>query len=189
MLDQLAKTKSYKCFAARYDKFVRIAAGSDHAGLLLKNSLVAYLKDKGHDVDDLGTHTSEAVDYPDYGALVARAVCSNEADLGLACCGTGIGISIAANKISGARAAVVHDVSSARLAREHNDANVICFGARLIGPVVATDSMEAFLETHFAGGRHSPRIDKLAALDEDRESSSFDKGVVSAQRITKEDGQ
>jgi ribose 5-phosphate isomerase B len=144
---------------------VRIAAGSDHAGFHLKQALINHVRALGHDVIDLGTHSDEAVDYPDFGAAVGRAVVAGEADRGLCVCGTGIGMSIAANKIMGVRAAVVHDISSAQLAREHNDANVACFGARVIGPVVATDSIEAFLSTGFDGGRHSARIAKIAGLE------------------------
>ncbi len=144
---------------------VRIAVGSDHAGLDLKSQLSAHLVAAGHEVDDLGTDSPASVDYPDFGAAVGRAVASGAAQLGVACCGTGIGISIAANKVPGVRAAVVHDVTSARLARAHNDANVVCFGARLLGLVVATDALDAFLAARFEGGRHERRVEKLAALD------------------------
>ena len=117
---------------------------------------------------DLGTYSSESVDYPDFGAAVARSVVAGETDLGVCVCGTGIGVSIAANKIDGARAAVVHDVTSARLAREHNDANVACFGARLVGPAVATEALDAFLESGFEGGRHRKRVEKITALENSR---------------------
>ena len=143
----------------------RIAAGSDHAGLRLKTDLVAVLQSLGHEVTDLGTHSTDSVDYPDYGAAVGRAVVTGEADLGLCVCGSGIGIAIAANKVPGVRAATVHDVTSARLAREHNNANVICLGERLVGPQVAHDALIAFLDATFAGGRHQQRVDKLGALD------------------------
>jgi ribose 5-phosphate isomerase B len=144
---------------------VRIAVGSDHAGFGLKQHLAEQLVHLGHEVVDLGTHSPEPVDYPDFGAAVGQSVASGESDLGICVCGTGIGISMAANKIPGVRAAVIHDVSSARLAREHNDANVICFGARLIGPEVAADSLGAFLESEFKRGRHLERIEKIAALE------------------------
>jgi len=144
---------------------VRIAVGSDHAGLELKELVAAHLGAVGHDVVDLGTHTTEPVDYPDYGAAVGRVVVAGDVDFGLCVCGTGIGISIAANKVAGVRAAVVHDVSSARLARQHNDANVVCLGARLVGPVVATDAVDEFLAATFDGGRHTARIGKIAALE------------------------
>jgi ribose 5-phosphate isomerase B len=139
--------------------------GSDHAGFELKQLLAGHLVLLGHDVLDLGTSSTEPVDYPDFGAAVGRAVAAGEAELGMCTCGTGIGIAIAANKVRGVRAAVVHDVSSARLARTHNNANVICFGARLVGPEVATDSLETFLQSEFEGGRHLRRIEEIAALE------------------------
>lgn len=142
----------------------RIAAGADHAGYRLKADLVAHLEAMGHEVLDLGTHDEERVDYPDFGAAVGRAVASGEADLGLCVCGSGIGIAIAANKISGVRAATVHDVTSAHLAREHNDANVICLGERLTGPEVAREAVDAFLAASFEGGRHAERVAKIDAL-------------------------
>jgi ribose 5-phosphate isomerase B len=145
---------------------MRISVGSDHAGLELKRLLVEHLAFLGHEVVDLGTNSPDEVDYPDFGAAVGRSVASGGTDFGVCVCGTGIGMAIAANKVHGVRAAVVHDVSSARLAREHNKANVICFGARLVGTVVATDSLEMFLRSEFGGGRHLRRIEKIAALDE-----------------------
>ncbi len=145
---------------------VRFALGSDHAGLQLKDVLGGHLAAAGHEVVDLGTHSEAAVDYPDFGAAVGRAVVAGEVDFGLCVCGTGNGIAIAANKVRGVRAALVHDVTSARLAREHNDANVICFGARLTGPVVATDALDAFILSSFAGGRHIPRLEKITRLEE-----------------------
>ncbi len=145
---------------------MRIAVGSDHAGLQLKTLLVEHLQGQGHDVVDLGTHTADPVDYPDFGEAVGRSVVTGEVDFGVCVCGTGIGISIAANKVRGVRAAVVHDVSSARLARQHNDANVMCLGARLSGPVVATDSVDEFLAAAFQGGRHASRIAKITALED-----------------------
>lgn len=143
---------------------MRIAAGSDHAGFHLKQQLGERLRELGHEVLDLGTHDTERVDYPDFGAAVGRAVASGEADLGLCVCGSGIGISIAANKVPGVRAAVVHDVTSARLARQHNDANVVCIGERLTGPEVAREAVETFLATGFEGGRHAPRVAQLDDL-------------------------
>jgi ribose 5-phosphate isomerase B len=145
---------------------MRIAVGSDHAGIEMKAALLEHLRSGGHEVTDLGTYSTESVDYPDVGAAVGHAVAKGDQELGVCVCGTGIGISIAANKVRGVRAAVVHDVSSARLAREHNDANVICFGARLVGPVVAADAVDVFLSTRFDGGRHLRRIEKIAALEE-----------------------
>ncbi len=126
---------------------MRFVAGSDHAGYDLKKALVAYLRDQGHDVEDLGADSSaERTDYPVYGAAVGHAVAGGRADLGLAVCGTGIGISIAANKVRGIRAAVVHDAETARLAREHNGANVICLGGRTTPPPIAIEALRAFLE-------------------------------------------
>jgi len=142
-----------------------VAIGSDHAGYGLKQQLAEHLRESGHDVDDLGTHSEESVDYPEYGALVARAVVGGDADVGVCVCGTGIGIGIAANKVKGARAAVVHDATSARMARQHNDANVVCVGARLTGPQAAADAIDAFLAAEFEGGRHQRRIDELTDLE------------------------
>ena len=144
---------------------MKIALGSDHAGFKLKTLLAEKLKNDGHDVLDLGTYSLDPVDYPDFGEAVGKSVANGEADFGVACCGTGIGISIAANKVKGIRAAVVHDVTSAMLAREHNNANIICFGARLLGESVALDALDAFISADFEGGRHERRIAKLTALD------------------------
>jgi ribose 5-phosphate isomerase B len=142
-----------------------IAVGSDHAGFELKEALAEHLRLKGHEIVDLGTTNEQSVDYPDYGAAVGRAVAGGQAALGVCACGTGIGIAIAANKIDGIRAAVVHDVTSARLAKEHNDANVVCFGGRLMGPEVATEAIDMFLDTTWAAGRHARRIQKIAELE------------------------
>jgi ribose 5-phosphate isomerase B len=147
---------------------MRIALGADHAAYELKNLLVVHLRENGHDAIDLGTNSPESVDYPDFGAAVGRMVASGEADLGVCCCGTGIGISIAANKIHDVRAAAVHDVTTAHLAREHNAANVICFGGRVIGPLVAIEALDVFLATEFAGGRHQRRIDEIQQLEEEQ---------------------
>jgi ribose 5-phosphate isomerase B len=144
---------------------MRIAVGSDHAGYDLKQLVSEHLSAAGHQVVDLGTHDSVSVDYPDFGAAVGRAVTGGDADFGIAVCGSGIGICIAANKIDGVRAATVHDVTSARLSREHNDANIMCVGQRFIGPQVALDAVDAFLSARFAQGRHSRRVDKIAALE------------------------
>lgn len=145
---------------------VRIALGSDHAGLELKTALVAHLYITGHEPIDLGTDSPDSVDYPDFGAAVGRFVAAGDADLGVCCCGTGIGMSIAANKIDGVRAAVVHDVTTAHLAREHNDANVICFGSRVTGALVATEALDAFLSASFARERHAQRVEKIHRLEE-----------------------
>ncbi|MFV0523120.1 MAG: ribose 5-phosphate isomerase B [Acidimicrobiales bacterium] len=144
---------------------MRVAVGSDHAGFVLKTILVEHLGTLGHEVVDLGTHSEERVDYPDYGAAVGRAVAGGEVEFGVAVCGSGIGIAMAAGKVPGVRAATVHDVTSARLTRQHNDANVLCLGERLIGVEVARGALEVFLTTDFDGGRHSARVAKLAELD------------------------
>lgn len=145
---------------------MRLVVGSDHAGIELKAAVAEHLQAAGHDVTDLGTHDASSVDYPDYGAAVGRAVVGGGADLGVAVCGSGIGIAIAANKVPGVRAATVHDATSARLAREHNDANVLCLGQRLTGVQVALDAVDAWLAASFGGGRHQGRVDKISALDQ-----------------------
>lgn len=139
----------------------RIAVGSDHAGFGLKSTLAEQLRDAGHDVVDLGAHDRTSVDYPDFGTAVANAVVQGDVEIGVCVCGSGIGISIAANRVRGARAALVHDVTTARLSREHNNANIICFGERLIGVEVAKEALDVFLATPFAGGRHQGRVAKL----------------------------
>jgi ribose 5-phosphate isomerase B len=146
---------------------MRIALGSDHAGYDLKTVLAKTLADWGHETEDLGTdNATDSVDYPDFGAAVGRRVASGDCELGVAVCGSGIGISIAANKVPGVRAAVVHDVTSAHLAREHNHANVLCLGSRLTGSVVAIEALESWLNATPAEGRHVARIVKLDELDE-----------------------
>jgi ribose 5-phosphate isomerase B len=141
-------------------------AGSDHAGYALKTALVAYLRGLGDDVDDLGTDNgTDSVDYPDFGAKVGRAVAAAPGALGLCVCGSGLGISIAANKIRGIRAARVTDEYSARMAREHNDANVVCLGERVTGAGVAEGIVRAFRDGTFAGGRHQRRVDKIGGLE------------------------
>jgi len=141
-------------------------AGSDHAGLRLKNVLVQVLKELGDEVEDLGTQSEDSVDYPHYGAEVGKKVAADAGALGLIVCGTGIGISIAANKVPGVRAAVVHDDFTAAAARAHNDANVIALGARVIGPGVAESAVTVFRTTQFVGGRHQRRVEQLGALDQ-----------------------
>jgi len=139
-----------------------IAVASDHAGFDLKELLKRDLQQAGHDVLDLGTNSTESVDYPDFGKAMADAIGSGRAGRGVLVCGTGIGISIAANRNPKVRAAVVHDVTSARLSREHNDANVVAFGARLIGTEPAREALKVFLATKFEGGRHTGRVAKLS---------------------------
>ena len=141
----------------------RIAIASDHAGIALKSTLAAWLREQGHAVTDLGAHDHGSVDYPDYGHRIAEAVAGNEADFGIALCGSGVGISIAVNRNPAARCALVSEPFSARLARRHNDANVIAMGARLIGEDMAKSCVHAFLETPFEGGeRHERRVAKLS---------------------------
>jgi ribose 5-phosphate isomerase B len=139
-----------------------VALASDHAGFEMKAMLVDWLRTRGHHVVDLGPHDTASVDYPDYGYLLADSIAAGDADFGIAVCGSGIGISIAVNRNPAARCALVSDTLSARLAREHNNANVIAFGARLIGPDTAKDALSTFLATPFAGDRHSARVAKLA---------------------------
>ncbi|HLT78042.1 MAG TPA: ribose 5-phosphate isomerase B [Ferrovibrio sp.] len=138
-----------------------VAFAADHAGFELKNLLRDELKGQGYPVVDLGTLSAESVDYPDFGRALGEAVSRGDAQFGVAVCGSGIGISIAANRIPGCRAALVHDSLSARLSRQHNDANVIALGARLIGVDTAKDCLKVFLETPFEGGRHARRVAKL----------------------------
>ena len=148
---------------------MRVAFGSDHAGFALKEVLKDELERRGHIVTDLGTTDADLpVDYPDFGAAVGRAVAQGLAELGVCTCGSGIGIAMAANKIPGVRAAVVHDVTTATLARQHNHANVLCLGSRVVGTAVAIDAVEAFLAAT-EEARHDGRIAKLAVLDRDRE--------------------
>ncbi|MBM3647368.1 MAG: ribose 5-phosphate isomerase B [Alphaproteobacteria bacterium] len=139
-----------------------IAVASDHAGFDLKELLKRDLQAAGREVLDLGTNSTESVDYPDYGTAMAEAIASGRAQWGVLVCGTGIGISIAANRNPKVRAALAHDVTSARLAREHNDANVVAFGQRLIGTETAREALRVFLATKWEGGRHAARVAKLS---------------------------
>jgi ribose 5-phosphate isomerase B len=145
---------------------MRVAFGSDHAGFALKEILKSELALRGHEVSDLGTTSAEVrVDYPDFGAAVGRAVATGAVDMGICTCGSGNGIAMAANKIPGIRAAVVHDVTTATLARQHGHANVICLGSRVTGALVALDAVVAFFAASEEQGRHEVRIAKLADLD------------------------
>ncbi|WP_207538216.1 ribose 5-phosphate isomerase B [Sabulicella rubraurantiaca] len=139
-----------------------IAIGSDHAGLSLKRSLLAALEAEGHTLLDAGTHGEESCDYPDFAHVVSAKVAAGEARFGVLVCGSGIGMSIAANRNPAIRAVVLHNTTEARLTRAHNDSNVACFGARTTGAEVAMDSLRAFLGTEFEGGRHQRRLDKLS---------------------------
>ncbi len=144
---------------------MRIALSADHAGLALKDELATWLCDDGHDVLDLGTNGHGSVDYPDYGARLARAIEQGEAERGIAICGSGIGIAIAANRNPACRCAQVAEPLSAALARTHNDANAIALGSRLIGSEMAKACVAAFLSTDFEGGRHQRRVDMLSRQD------------------------
>ena len=148
---------------------MRIAVGSDHAGYALKSEIVAHLAGAGHEVIDLGTDYGRgvSVDYPAFGRAVGEAVAEGRAERGVCICGTGIGIGIAANKVPGIRAAVVHDTTTAVLARRHNDANVLCLGERTTGRAEAVDAIDTFFSTEFDGGRHQRRIDQIT--DQERQ--------------------
>jgi ribose 5-phosphate isomerase B len=143
----------------------RIVIGSDHAGFPVKETIRKYLEAAGYAVDDQGTSSEESVDYPDYGKAVGERVASRQADLGIAVCGSGIGISIAANKVPGIRAALAHDVMTARLAREHNDANILALGGRVVTGATAVEMVRTFLTTVYLGGRHQRRLDKIAQME------------------------
>lgn len=144
---------------------MRVALGADHAGFALKQDIKRALGDLGVTVKDLGTHSTESVDYPDFAADVAHGVAAGRFDRGILVCGTGIGMAIAANKVSGVRAAPVSDVEEARLCREHNDANVLTLGARITPSDRAIAIVRTFLDTPFSGGRHQRRVDKIVALE------------------------
>lgn len=146
---------------------MRIALAADHAGYELKDELALWLREADHQVIDLGTNGPESVDYPEFGVRLADEVASGRADRGIVVCGSGIGISIAVNRNPGCRCARVSDPLSAQLAREHNDANVLALGARLIGGDMAKACLQAFLGTDFAGGRHQRRVDQLSNLLQD----------------------
>lgn len=144
---------------------MRVALGADHAGFELKERLRSFLEGLGHQVTDLGTHSAESTDYPDYAAAVGRAVASGKSERGLLVCGTGTGMAMAANKISSIRAANCCDPHGARMARAHNDANVLTLGARGLGGEAAEEILRTFLDTPFDGGRHARRVAKITALE------------------------
>ena len=143
----------------------RIIAGSDHAGLVLRAEVVRVAREKGFEVEDLGPFSGDSVDYPDYARKVAEAVAAGRARFGVLVCGTGIGMSIAANKVKGVRAAHCGNELEARMARAHNDANVLCLGERVLGLGLGAAVVTAFLEQSFEGGRHQRRVDKIGALE------------------------
>lgn len=144
---------------------MKIAIGCDHGGFELKNEIIKHLESKNLEVKDYGTYSEESCDYPIYGEKVGEAVVSKECDLGIIICGTGIGISISANKIPGVRAALCGDTFSAHATREHNDANVLALGARVVGKGLAIDIVDTFLNSSFQGGRHQKRIDKITEIE------------------------
>ena len=145
----------------------RVALGADHAGFPIKETIRQFLQNAGYLVDDLGTWSEESVDYPDYGKAVGECVAAHKDVFGIAVCGTGIGISIAANKVYGIRAAVAHDVRTARLAREHNDANVLALGGRVVSGSQAIEMVQTFLNTAFVDGRHARRVEKITIIEQD----------------------
>ena len=149
---------------------MKISIGADHAGYELKQHLVATLKDLGHEVDDLGTHSEESVDYPPICAAVGRAVAKGDADRGIVLGGSGQGEQIAANKVNGVRAALCHDLFTARLSRSHNDANVLSMGGRIVAPGLADEIVTVWLETEFDGGRHTRRVEQLAEIEREERS-------------------
>lgn len=144
---------------------MKIAIGNDHGGVELKQHLVEYLTGKGYEVVNFGTDEPKSTDYPIYAERVAKAVLSGKCDKGVLICGTGLGISISANKIRGIRCAVCTEPVSAALARQHNDANIVALGARIIGPLMAESILDAFLTAQFEGGRHQLRVDKIMKLE------------------------
>lgn len=154
------------------NKKLRIAFGSDHVGLELKPTIIEYVESLGYEVHDFGTKTTERTDYPIYGKKVGEAVASGEYDLGIVICGTGVGISLAANKVRGIRACVCSDCYSAKLSRMHNNTNVLAFGSRVVGSELAKMIVKNWLEAKFIGGRHQRRVEELAAI-EDSDDGKF----------------
>ncbi|MFD2170205.1 ribose 5-phosphate isomerase B [Tumebacillus lipolyticus] len=144
---------------------MKVAIAADHGGYTLKESVKKKLESLGLSYHDFGTYSEESVDYPDYGILVAEAVARGEYDRGILICGTGLGMSIVANKVPGIRCALLHDTFSAKATREHNDTNVMAMGARVIGPGLADDIVELWLTTEFSGGRHAARVGKIADIE------------------------
>ena len=145
---------------------MKIAIGNDHAAVEMKNAILDYLTDLGHDVINYGTDTKKSCHYPVYGEKVARAVAAGEADCGVLICGTGVGISLAANKVKGIRCGVCSDTTTAHLIKEHNNANIIALGARIVGNEQAKDIVKSYLEAEFMGGRHQTRVDMIHEIEE-----------------------
>lgn len=144
---------------------MKIALGCDHAGIAVKDLVIKYLTDNGYEYKDFGTYTKDSCDYPEFALATAEAVASGEFERGILICSTGIGISIAANKVKGIRCAHCSDSYSARYTRFHNDANMLAFGANVVGPSIIIDIIEAFLTSEFEGGRHQRRVDKITAIE------------------------
>ena len=147
---------------------MKIAVGNDHIGVALKEHISRYLTEKGYEIVNFGTDSTERTDYPIYGKRVAEAVVRGECAFGILICGTGVGISLAANKVNGIRAVVCSEPYSAKLAREHNNANIVAFGARVIGEATAEMIVDAFLSAEYEGGRHQRRIDMISAIEEEQ---------------------
>lgn len=145
---------------------MRIGIGNDHSALELKAEIIEFLKEKGHEVVDFGTDSSESCDYPNYGEAVGRAVVAKEVDCGILICGTGLGISLAANKVKGVRAAVCSEPFTAKMSRAHNNCNVLAFGARVVGAELAKMIVDVWLNTEFEGGRHQRRVDMIMEIEE-----------------------
>lgn len=145
---------------------MKIALGSDHGGFELKNEIIKHLKENGHEIKDFGPMNTDSCDYPDYALPVAEAVKAKDFDLGILVCGTGIGISISANKVPGIRAALCHDTFSAHATRQHNNANILAMGQRVIGVGLALEIVDTFIKSEFEGGRHQNRLDKISKIEE-----------------------
>lgn len=146
---------------------MKVIISGDHAGMTLRNAAKEVLDELGYEYEDVGADCTSSVDYPDYAIPAAKRITNGEFDLGIFICGTGIGISISANKVQGIRSALVHDVFSAKATRQHNDANVLAMGERVIGPGLAKEIVHAFLTTEFEGGRHQKRVDKISTYEEE----------------------
>ncbi len=151
---------------------MRVSIGSDHRGLEQRKVIAGAIEALGHEVDDLGTYSTESCDYPDIAAKVAQAVASGASQRGVLVCGTGIGVSIAANKFSGIRAAVVHDLNTAKLSRQHNDANILCLPGDSLDAKQTAAIVEQWLTTDFEGGRHARRVEKIRLLEEQQHSAT-----------------
>ncbi|EAG7883044.1 ribose 5-phosphate isomerase B [Listeria monocytogenes] len=148
---------------------MKIVIGNDHVGIELKPVIVAYLQDLGHEVDDFGAFSNERTDYPEYGKKVAESVAAGKSDLGILICGSGVGISIAANKVNGIRAVVCSEPYSAKLSREHNNTNILAFGSRVVGAELAKMIVQNWLDAEFEGGRHAKRVEMIARIEDEND--------------------